>query len=102
MTLIILPAARKESEQAAEWYEDQRPGLGGEFLLALAAAYEDIERHPHRPLRIRFSGIGEREFHQKMIRRFPYKIIYEVRVDEILVVAVAHTSRKPHYWADRA
>lgn len=101
MNVQLLPAAQKESEQAAEWYEAQRPGLGEDFLLALDAAYEDIERHPHRPLRVELPNLEGREFHQKMLRRFPYKIIYEVRASEVLVVAIAHVRRKPSYWVDR-
>ena len=32
---------------------------------------------------------------------FPYAVIYVCRPDEIVVVAVAHTRRRPLYWLDR-
>lgn len=102
MTLRVLPEAIAESAHAAEWYENQRPGLGEDFIAALGAAYEEIERHPHRPLRVLLGGIDDREFHQKTLSRFPYKVIYEVRQGELIVVAVAHLRRKPNYWAGRA
>jgi hypothetical protein len=34
-TLRNLKAAREEFIAAVRWYEDQRPGLGGEFFDAL-------------------------------------------------------------------
>jgi len=38
---------------------------------------------------------------QSQTRRFPYGIIYQIRKQEILVVAVANLHRKPDYWKDR-
>jgi plasmid stabilization system protein ParE len=35
------------------------------------------------------------------LRRFPYSVIYQVRGDEIRVVALAHQRRKPGYWRGR-
>ena len=32
---------------------------------------------------------------------FPYGIVYQVRNERILVVAVMHLQRQPNYWADR-
>jgi plasmid stabilization system protein ParE len=32
---------------------------------------------------------------------YPYDLVYSVRADEIVVLAVAHHSRQPEYWADR-
>jgi toxin ParE1/3/4 len=101
MKLRVLAEARKETERAAEWYDEQRLGLGEDFLQELESVYTNIEDHPHRPLRITIAGLEEREFHRVILRRFPYKVIYEVDDDEIVVLAVAHARRKPNYWADR-
>jgi len=34
-------------------------------------------------------------------RRFPFRIVYELQPDRIWIVAVAHLSRRPGYWARR-
>ena len=40
------PEASTELEQAALWYEEQRPGLGTEFLEAVDATLERIATWP--------------------------------------------------------
>lgn len=46
MTLRLLDEVGAEIQQAAEWYEDKRPGLGEDFLQELEVAYLKIESHP--------------------------------------------------------
>jgi hypothetical protein len=36
-----------------------------------------------------------------VLKRFPYDIVVRELSEEILVVAVAHHSRRPGYWRDR-
>jgi hypothetical protein len=36
-----------------------------------------------------------------VLRRFPYALIYAIKPQEILVLAVAHHSREPGYWHGR-
>jgi len=35
------------------------------------------------------------------VHRFPYRIVYRVRDEDIYIVAIAHSSRRPDYWRDR-
>jgi toxin ParE1/3/4 len=35
------------------------------------------------------------------LRRFPYSIIYRISAEELVIVAVAHTLRRPGYWRSR-
>ena len=34
--------------------------------------------------------------------RFPFNLVYRIRPESILVIAVSHQRRKPRYWASRA
>ena len=40
-------------------------------------------------------------YRRKLLERFPYGNIYKVDGDEILIVALAHTSRHSEYWRCR-
>lgn len=37
-----------------------------------------------------------------LLRRFPYKLIYALVDDGLLIQAVAHGHREPEYWVERA
>jgi plasmid stabilization system protein ParE len=39
---------------------------------------------------------------RKVFTRFPYAVIYDVLPDRVGVIAVAHHSRDPEYWVERA
>ena len=99
MILRVLSIAEAEATEAASWYDDQSIGLGELFLAEYAAALSAVEVAP-----LRF-GLLETEpagrFRRCILRRFPYAVIFEVLSEEILVLAVAHTSRQPGYWRDR-
>jgi hypothetical protein len=44
--LIIRPQAEDDLAQACDWYERQRSGLGGDFILSFEAAIAEIRRRP--------------------------------------------------------
>jgi len=96
----ILDAAANEATEAAAWYELQRPGLGAEFSLAIDAALDLLEEQVV-PLSSAAGVAGQRGAKRLILRRFPYDIVVRERVDEIIVVAVAHQSRRPGYWKNR-
>jgi plasmid stabilization system protein ParE len=39
---------------------------------------------------------------RRLLRRFPYALLYSLDGDELLIVAVAHQSRQPGYWTTRS
>jgi hypothetical protein len=80
---------------AAAWYEQQRAGLAHAFLLAVQDAIAAILVAPQR-----WPKGGSRVRRYRM-NRFPYSIIYVSESDGILILAVAHHSRRPGYWRNR-
>jgi len=46
----------------------------------------------------RLTSIAESEVRVKLVHRFPYAVYYRSLAEEILILAVAHTSRQPGYW----
>ena len=45
-SLRLRPEAEADLDGAFTWYEEQRAGLGRDFLLAVEAALARIERNP--------------------------------------------------------
>ena len=90
--------ASAELTDAIRWYEQQSAGLGGELFDAITEAIDLIRTHPEIgvPRRTR------RPTRQLLVNRFPYNVVYRIRDDDIYVVAVAHTSRRPDYWKHRS
>ena len=76
------------------WYEEQRPGLGAEFLGAVHALLVRVGTTPDQfPV-----WQSNRRFRRGIVSRFPYALFFHIVGDEAVVVAVAHTSRRPGYW----
>jgi len=94
--VILHDEAQKEMEEAASWYEEKRIGLGDDFLDMVDKTFVEIARTPGA-----FGFFSNTEFRKRSTKRFPYLIIYREREDDIWVVAVAHTKRKPRYWLNR-
>jgi hypothetical protein len=59
------------------------------------AATGYIERHPE------IAPIIDLGVRAKVLVRFPYSVMYVVESDTLFIVAVAHQSKRPAYWADR-
>jgi hypothetical protein len=36
-----------------------------------------------------------------LLPRFPFAVAYVIRGDDVLVLAIAHTRRRPGYWRGR-
>jgi len=95
------PEARAEFLDAHERYLAIDGGtLGDEFADVVEAAAELILEWPEAPPPYRSSRRAPmiRAWH---LGKFPYQLVYTVRDGEILVVAYAHESRRPGYWAHR-
>ncbi len=92
----FLRVASKEVERAFEWYEEQRVGLGAEFLLTLEATLERIRRNPEgRPLL-------RTRTRKRLIRRAPYVVLSALEADgNVLITSVFHGMRDPRVWTDR-
>lgn len=93
--LISEPRADLDVEAAFEWYENERPGLGLEFLDELRAAYDRISDGPLKYELLRS------EIRRALLNRFPYAVYFAAEEDVIVVVAVLHASRDPAEWQRR-
>ena len=95
MRIRLLEIAQIELDQAIEYYNYESPGLGNAFLTEVLKALDRIGEFPEA-----WHPCSKRA-RRCQTRRFPYGIIYQIREQEILVVAVVNLHRNPDYWKDR-
>ena len=87
--------AEFELNDAAVFFEIRREGLGLRFLSAVEAAVAHIREHPEA------SPVIMQDVRCKVLRKFPYSIMYSIKPDRIRILAVANQKRRPFYWRGR-
>lgn len=87
--------AERELTEAAQYYDSESPGLGSAFLNEVERCIQDILEHPEVwPLQV---GSVRR----RLIRKFPYAILYSIKPTGIRILAVMNLKRRPMYWVGR-
>jgi toxin ParE1/3/4 len=88
--------AERELNDAALYYEQESAGLGIKFLNEVESNVGCIVANPKPCQKIRG------EVHRRVLRKFPYGILYSVIDRNIRVLAIMNLKRKPNYWVNRA
>jgi plasmid stabilization system protein ParE len=88
--------ASADVKAAYSWYEDQRTGLGEEFLEGLSQAEALAAALPLACPRV------HRNTRRALLKRFPYGLYFRLENDELIVVACYHASRDPKGWRRRS
>ena|SRR6266850_3018366 len=89
------PGARLEAIDAFKWYELHESGLGDRFQAALSDTETFVRQNPQLGTPHTF---GTRK---RRLKIFPYILIYSEEPTAILILAVAHVSRRSSYWHSR-
>ena len=100
MSFRVVAPARREFFQAAAWYDQRREGLGDQFVDPIKRAFQRIAENPSSHPK-ETSARWRRDFRRCPVDGFPYHVIYEIRPDELRVLAVMHGNRQPEYWKRR-
>ena len=89
--MVISPLAHLEEEEAYQWYEKQRTGLGEQLLEELEKAYQKILENPE------FFGFidAKKELRDFRVTRFPFLVVYRINQNIIEVIAVHHAKKHP-------
>jgi plasmid stabilization system protein ParE len=95
LPIRFLPEAKAEFDNAVDWYEKQRTGLGNSFLDRVRDVLQRISANP------RLHAAVYLDVRKAVVRRFPYVVLYREDQGEVLVVSVFHTSRDPAVWQKR-
>ena len=95
MICEFLTEARDELWEAALFYDSKEPGLGTRFRDEVANVVQRIVSDPEL--------WRERDGCYRRVNCpvFSYYLAYITRKDRIVIIAVAHSHRKPGYWKSR-
>ena len=96
LPLVIRRAARDDFHEAFDWYERQRPGLGAEFADRVQTIFDSIAAMPELRAPV------YRDVRQTLVKPFPYSVVYRIRNNRVVVLAVFHNKRDPNIWKSRA
>lgn len=87
--------ASEDVRAAYRWYEDQRPGLGEEFLASLKEAEVFAATMPLA------CPVLHRNTRRVLLARFPYGLYFRFDGATIIPVACYHGRRNPEGWRRR-
>jgi len=89
--LVVRDRAVDELQVAFDWYENEVPGLGDEFLVTVDEFINHILSHPSQ------FKVSYRKFREIFIQKFPFVIVYFIDKPKrtIVIFSVFHTSRNP-------
>ena len=96
LPLDYRPEVRDEIDAAYLWHEQQRVGLGEEFLTVLRDQLDKIQDNPE------LYGVLYRQVRACPLRRFPYVVYFRIQSDRIDIIAVQHGHQNSSRWRRRA
>ena len=95
--LLQHPEADDELQAAIHWYAIRGGRKALRFDKKIDGVMQEIRTHPDR------YPYYDSEFREAAVPKFPYSVIYRpLPTGDVQVIAVAHASRAPGYWRDRA
>jgi toxin ParE1/3/4 len=89
-------AARAEFDDAADWYEQRKAGLGTAFVAAVQRILDRISAQPD------FYPQVHRDVREALVSGYPYCVYYREEPNQVVVLSVFHTARNPSIWQRRS
>ncbi|MEN6448411.1 MAG: type II toxin-antitoxin system RelE/ParE family toxin [Syntrophaceae bacterium] len=95
MQIHFLAPAEAELSEAISYYNTQSEGLGFELAAEIERTLGRIVQYPQawHPL--------TKRTRRCRTNRFPYGMVYQIRGDVILIIAVMNLNKKPASWKKR-
>lgn len=93
---ILRRAAERELEDAYDYYERIREGLGGDLVALIQSVFDAILENP------RLYAVAHRDIREALVSRFSYAFYYRTTKTHVIVISVFHTSRDPEIRRSRS
>jgi len=95
MNIKYLKIAREEHHDAIKYYETQQSDFGRKFESDIRSSINRIKEFPYAYVKVKD------DVRRCLLHKFNYSILYTLKGDYILIIAISHQHRKPDYWAER-
>ena len=95
VNLVVCSAAEGDYAKALRWYAERSVQAADRFETEFGKALESIASDPHR------FPMCDASHRYYLMRHYPFQVIFREHGGGIVVIAVAHTTRRAGYWADR-
>lgn len=96
LPVVLRDEARDELDEAFDYYEGQRTGLGVDFVTRVQEVFDRISANP------RLHAVAHADIRKAVVTRFPYCVFYREDGTRVEVIAVFHSKRDPSIWQCRA
>ena len=90
----LLPAIL-ELERAVDRYADRSPPVAAAFFDAIRSGVERLETFP------KSAPVLEAPVRRLVLQTYPFSVLYYLKDDTIVIVAIMHHKQEPGYWHDR-
>jgi plasmid stabilization system protein ParE len=95
LPVVLRDEAAAEFDEAFDYYEHQRAGLGVDFAARVQQVFDRVGVNP------RLHAVVYADIRKAVVTRFPYCVFYRADGARVEVIAVFHTSRNPTIWQAR-
>lgn len=96
MKLFVHPEALAELTVAAAFYAERADNALGLLLISeFERALGVLSDNPE------LGAVWQGAVRRFPLRRFPYNLVYQVKPEELRIIALAHQRRRPGYWKNR-
>jgi plasmid stabilization system protein ParE len=96
MRVSLSDEAQGDADAAIDWYlQENAFAAVDDFADELEQALSMLSGFPN------IGATGSYKTRIFTLHNFPYSLIYRVQPETVRVIAVAHHSRSPGYWAGR-
>ncbi len=86
-SLRLLPKADADYHEAIEWYKARSADTAMLFIKEVSDVLKLLENNPDR-----YSYHIE-PYRRVLLKSFPYKMVYKIEEDKVLIYALYHTAR---------
>jgi plasmid stabilization system protein ParE len=93
--VVMRRLAQAEFDDAADWCERRRAGRGAAFTVAVSRVLGNISATPD------INPEVHDDVRAAMVPGYPYAVYYRIEPNQVIVLAVFHTSRDPAGWQSR-